>query len=168
MSILSKIVTDEIDQWLTKFPADQAKSVLLPALRFAQEDNSGWLSEEIIKAVADYINVPHIAAFEVATFYTMYDLKPVGKHKVCVCNNISCKLLGSEKLLKHFEEKYGAKPGETTADGQFTLKKVECLGACIDAPVMQIDDRDYYPLLDTQKFDDILEGFANKENTNGK
>lgn len=152
---LSDTVKNEIDKWLTKFPEDQRQSACMYALRMAQEENGGWLTEGLMKAVAEYLGMPEIAVFEVATFYNMYDLKPVGKHKINVCNSISCNLCGSEKVLDYLQKKLNVKPGETTADNKFTLKVVECLAACRNAPAMQVD-KDYYENLTEDKIDQIL------------
>jgi NADH-quinone oxidoreductase subunit E len=151
----------EIDLWLTKYPPDKKRSALLIALRLVQEDNGGWLTTELMDAVADYLELPKTAVYEVATFYKMYDLKPTGRHKISVCNSISCHLNGSGKILEHLEHKLNVKPGETTQDGFCTLKEVECLAACVNAPVMQIDDRDYHENLTFEKVDTILEEIKN-------
>ena len=159
---------DEIDRWLLKYPADQKRSALLIALRLVQEDNGGWLSTELMDAVAEYLELPKAAVYEVATFYKMYDLKPVGRHKIAVCHSISCLLNGSEKILAHLEHRLGIKPGETTADGLFTLKAVECLAACVCAPAMQIDDRCYHENLTPEKVDAILDTMKKAESEDGK
>lgn len=166
--ILSPSVIKEIEVWLKKYPADQRQSVLLPALRFTQEDNKGYLTEELICAVADYIGIPHIAAFEVATFYCMYDLEPVGQHKITVCDNICCKLRDADKIVSHIESRIGVKKGNTSKDGRYTFKTVECMGACVDAPVMQIDDRNYYGKLTPEKVDEILDNIEKQEDKHGK
>lgn len=153
--ILSDKVTAEIDQWLTKFPADQKQSAVLYALRMTQEENGGWLSEPMLHAVAEYLAMPPIAVYEVATFYNMYDLEPVGRHKINVCSSISCMLCGSEKIMSYLQKKLNVKTGETTVDGKFTLKKAECLAACRNAPAMQID-KTYYENLTEEKVDQIL------------
>lgn len=152
---LPKNVCDEIDHWLTKFPAENKQSALLPALTAMQKANQGFLTEELIEAVAAYLEIPSIAAFEAATFYSMYDLKPVGKHKINVCTNVSCMLCGSGEVMKHLKNRLKIEVGETTADGKFTLRGVECLAACVGAPMMQLDD-DYHEKLTPQKIDDIL------------
>lgn len=166
--ILSPSVIKDIDLWLKKYPADQKQSVLLPALRFAQEENKGYLTDELITAVADYIGIPHIAAFEAATFYCMYDLEPVGRHKIIICDNISCKLNGSDKIVSHFESRTGVKKGNISKDGRYSFKTVECMGACVDAPVMQIDDRDYHGNLTPEKVDEILDAIEKQEEKHGK
>ncbi|MBI3777411.1 MAG: NADH-quinone oxidoreductase subunit NuoE [Gammaproteobacteria bacterium] len=145
-----------IDREIAKYPPDQKQAAVMAALRIAQEQNGGWLSVELIEAVAEYLEMPAIAAHEVATFYSMYDLKPVGRHKVCVCTNISCLLNGSSRIMEHLQKKLGVQPGETTAGGKFTLKEVECLGACGGAPMMMVD-KTYYENLTPEKVDEILE-----------
>lgn len=145
----------EIDRWIAKFPADQKRSAVLQALTIVQEQNGGWLTDELMKAVANYLELPHIAVFEIATFYSMYDMEPVGRHKIYLCTNISCLLCGSEKIEAHLKQKLGVGFGETTADGKFTLKEVECLGACRNAPMMQID-KTYYENLTEASVDEIL------------
>lgn len=144
-----------IDQWLAKYPADQKRSAVMAALRIVQEQNNGYLTHELVEAVAIYLDMETIAVFEVATFYSMYEMKPVGKHKICVCTNISCMLCGSDAVMSHLRQKLGIKPGETTADGKFTLKEVECLGACVNAPMMQIGN-EYYEKLTVEKINSIL------------
>ncbi|MHB1320943.1 MAG: NADH-quinone oxidoreductase subunit NuoE [Acidithiobacillus ferrivorans] len=138
----------------TKYPAEQARSALLAALRIAQEEQ-GYLSDALMAYVADLLGLPAIHAYEVATFYTMYDLRPVGRHKLCVCGSVSCFLNGSDTVIKHLSERLGIGLGETTADGLFTLQEVECLGACKDAPMMQVGDR-YYENLTPESLDALL------------
>ena len=146
----------EIDRELSKFPADRRQSALMAALRIAQDEH-GWLSSELIEYVAGVIGVPAVRALEVATFYSMYDLEPVGKHKIEVCTNISCMLRGCDKIVDHLKNKLDVDFGETTEDGKFTLREVECLAACAGAPMMQIG-HDYYEDLTPEKVDQILEG----------
>lgn len=155
MNLLPEPICKEIDQWIAKYPPEQKQSAVLPALTIVQEYNKGWLSEELMQAVADYLEMPKIAVFEVATFYSMFELKPVGRHKICVCTNISCMLRGSEKIVNHLEERLGIGFNETTADGKVTLKEVECLGACANAPVFHLGKR-YYEDLTPEKVDAIL------------
>jgi NADH-quinone oxidoreductase subunit E len=151
---LSADIRAEIDRWVAKYPPDRKSSAVMAALRIVQEKH-GWLTDELIEAVADYLEMPAIAAQEVATFYSMYDLKPVGRHKLCVCTNISCLLNGAERVVEHLERKLGIKAGETTPDGKFTLKEVECLGACVNAPMMQVG-REYHERLTPEKLDELL------------
>ncbi len=154
--LLSEATRKEIDVWVAKYPPEQKQSAVMAALRLAQDQNRGFLTEELMDAVAEYLQMPAIAVYEVATFYSMYELEPVGKHKICVCTNISCMLCGSDTVAGHLSQKLGIKFGETTADGRFTLKEVECLGACVNAPVMQIGDT-YYENLSEEKIDQILD-----------
>ncbi len=146
-----------IDESVAKYPPEQKQSACMPALRVVQEQNGGWLTTELMDAVADYLGMSPIAVYEVATFYSMYEHKPVGQHKLCICTNISCLLRGSEGVVEHLENKLGIKMGEVTEDGKFSLKEVECLGACVGAPMMQID-RVYHENLTPKKIDSILDG----------
>lgn len=152
--MLSPTAHAEIDRELAKYPAERRQSALMAALRIAQDEHR-WLSSELIEYVASVIDVPPVRAYEVATFYSMYELKPVGEHKICVCTNVSCMLRGSEQIVEHLQQKLKIKFGETTEDGKFTLKEVECLAACAGAPMMQID-RDYYENLTPESIDKIL------------
>lgn len=145
-----------IDQWIAKYPADQRQSAVMAALRIVQDQNGGWLTTELLDAVAEYLAMPPIAVYEVATFYSMYELKPVAKTKLCICTNISCQLRGSEAIVEHLEQRLGVKLGGTTEDGRFTLKEVECLGACVNAPVMQVGPK-YYENLTPQSIDAFLD-----------
>lgn len=146
----------DIDHWLAKYPADQKQSAVMAALRIVQDQNGGWLTVELMDAVADYLEMDKIHVYEVATFYSMYEHKPVGKHKICVCTNISCMSCGSGDIVEHLEEKLNIKLGETTEDNQFSLKEVECLGACSGAPMFQISEN-YYENLTPEKIDEILD-----------
>lgn len=148
----------EIDKWIAKFPVEQRQSAVMTALMVAQEENGGWLTNELMDAVADYLQMPNIAVYEVATFYSMYDKTPVGRHKINVCTNISCKLRQSHTVIEHLQARLGIEVGHTTEDGKFTLREVECLGACAGAPMMQID-KEYYENLDAKKIDEILKQF---------
>lgn len=154
--VLSESLKADIDQWAEKFPPDRRQSAVLPALTLVQDANQGYLSSELIDAVADYLNMSRVTAYEVATFYSMYELKPVGKHKIGVCTNISCMLSGCDKIVKHLKDRLKINFGETTTDGQFTLKEVECLGACANAPVIHIGQR-YYEDLTPKEIDKILD-----------
>ena len=155
IDLLSAKARVEIDRWIAKYPPDYKRSAVMAALRIAQDQNGGWLSTDLIEAVAEYLEMPPVEVHEVATFYTMYDLKPVGRHKVCVCTNISCQLRGSGKIMEHLQKKLGVKVGETTPGGKFTLKEVECLGACVGAPMMMVGHT-YYEDLTPEKVDEIL------------
>lgn len=156
MTLLSIELQQQIEQWTQKYPAEQRQSAIIPALLLAQDENGGSLSKDIIEAVADLLGIPPITAFEVAAFYSMYELKPVGRHKICVCTNISCMLSGSDEIVAHLQRKLGIDFGQTTPDGKFTLKEVECLAACKDAPMFQIG-KTYYEKLSPAKVDEILD-----------
>lgn len=147
----------EIDKWVAKFPKDQKQSAILQALMIAQKENDGNLTKELIAEVADYLEMPRIKAYEVATFYSMYSFKKVGKKKICVCTNISCMLRDSDKIVKHLKQKLKIDFNQVTEDGDFSLHEVECLGACVNAPVMQVNE-DYHENLTPQKVDEILYG----------
>jgi len=156
-SILSKHTKQVIDSWLAKFPNDQKQSAVLCALREVQHENNGFLTIELMDAVADYLEMPKIAVYEVASFYSMLETKPVGRHSISVCNNISCMLSGADDLVEYIEKKLGIKTGESTEDGLFYLKQEEeCLAACCGAPMMMIDHV-YYEKLTTEKIDEILD-----------
>ena len=155
--LLSPAIRSEIDTWVAKYPPEWKRSAVMAALQIVQDVNGGWLTTELMDAVADYLEMPPIAVYEVASFYSMYETKPVGRHKICVCTNVSCMVNGSDRVLEHIEGKLGVRLGQTTADGKFTLKEVECLGACGGAPMMQIG-RQYYENLTPEILDSILEG----------
>lgn len=155
-NLLSAESRAEIDKWVAKYPQGQQQSALMSALRIAQEQNGGWLTEALMDSIADYLQLDPIAVYEVATFYSMYELQPVGKHKICVCTNISCQLCGSDDVVAHLKKRLRIGFGETTIDGRFTLKEVECLGACSGAPMLQVG-KDYYENLTPDKLDELLE-----------
>jgi NADH-quinone oxidoreductase subunit E len=154
-TLLSEESRSKIDAWIAKYPPEQKQSAVMGALRIVQEENGGYLTTELMDAVAEYLEMAPIAVYEVATFYSMYELKPVGKHKICVCTNVSCMLCGSDDIVAHLKQKLNIGFGETTADNKFTLKEVECLGACGGAPMMQIGNK-YYENLTSEKIDEIL------------
>ncbi len=148
-------IREHIDQWVLRYPPEQKRSGVFEALRVVQEHNGGHLTKPWMNAVADYLDMPHIAVYEIATFYTLYNLEPVGKHVIQVCSNISCGLNNAKQIIEHFKTTLGINMDETTADGMFTLREVECLGACIAAPVCQIGKK-YYEQLTPAKVDTIL------------
>lgn len=154
--LLSDSVRQEIDGYLKKYPANQRRSALLSALHAVQDHNAGYLNDELIAATADYLQLPRVFAYEVASFYSMYELKPVGKHKISVCTNVSCMLNGCDKLVEHLKTKLGINLGETTADGKITLREVECLAACGGAPAMLVD-KTYHENMTVEKMDALLE-----------
>ena len=143
-----------VEREIAKYPPERKSSAVMAALRIAQAEH-GWLSVPLMDYVAGLLAMRPIQVYEVASFYSMYDLKPVGKHKICVCTNVSCMLCGSDQIVKHLEKRLGIKLGETTPDGRFTLKEVECLAACGGAPMFQIGDS-YYENLTPQKVDELL------------
>ena len=152
-------VRQQIDTWVLKFPAGQAQSAVIPALHILQDNNNGWLSKDLMDKLATYLGMPSISVYEVATFYTMYELEPVGKNKISVCTNISCMLRGSEEIVEHLKQRLGISFGETTDDGLVTLKEVECLGACCGAPMLQLN-RDYHEHLTLEKIDKLVDGLS--------
>lgn len=155
LSLISVQSRVAIDRWVAKYPPDKKSSAVIAALGIVQDANGGWLTTELMDAVAEYLEMEPIAVYEVGTFYTMFELDPVGRNKISVCTNISCMLCGSDQIVAHLEKKLGIKMGETTPDGRFTLKEVECLAACGGAPMFQIG-RQYYENLTPAKIDSIL------------
>jgi NADH-quinone oxidoreductase subunit E len=153
--MLSAEAIEKIEYELKKYPEDQRQAAVMSALRIAQTEN-GWLSPECIVDVAEYLRIPEIAALEVATFYNMYDLEPVGKHKITVCTNISCMLRDSDTIVKHLQDKLGVGFNEVTPDGKFCLKEGECMGACGGAPLMHINNTIMHENLTPEKVDEIL------------
>jgi NADH-quinone oxidoreductase subunit E len=154
--LLSQEAYKKIDRELAKFPADQRQSAVMAALAIAQ-DETGWLPPEVLLDVANYIGMPPIAVQEVATFYNMYNTKPVGKYKISVCTNLPCQLSGGEKAAHYLKEKLGIDYKDTTADGQFTLVEGECMGACGDAPVMLVNNKRMCSFMSNEKIDTLVE-----------
>ncbi len=150
---LSKETTDKIKQLAKKYP--EKRSALLPSLYLIQ-DEFGWLPDPAIRQLAELLDLAPNKIYGVATFYTMFNVEPVGKYHIQVCRNVSCQLMGAKTIIEHLSKKLGIKPGETTPDGKYTLSTVECLGACGSAPVMMINDK-YYENLSEQKVDEILQ-----------
>ncbi|MDX1605459.1 MAG: NAD(P)H-dependent oxidoreductase subunit E [Candidatus Competibacterales bacterium] len=154
---LSAHAREEIDHWVAKFPPEGKRSAVISALRIVQHENGGYLTPELMDAVADYLDMPRIAVYEVGTFYSMLETRPVGRHSISVCTNISCMLRGGYDIRSHIERKLGIKTGESTPDGRFFLKQEEeCLAACAFAPMMQVDHV-YYENLTPEKVDEILD-----------
>ena len=159
--ILSENVRKEIDSIRTKFPYDKSKSSIIESLLVIQHENNGYLSQELIEALARYLNVQKIDVYEVATFYSMFNLKPVGKHTISVCTNVSCMLRNSDQIVEYIEKKLKIKIGESTKDNKFYLKdEMECLAACNGAPMMQVNHINYENLT-FEKIDQILDGIKN-------
>jgi len=154
---LSQHVRAEIDHWVAKFPPGRQRSAVIAGLRAAQHENNGFLTTELMNAVAEYLGLPPVQVYEVATFYSMFETKPCGRHHVSVCTNISCMLCGGEEILAHVEKKLGIKVGESTPDGRVFLKQEEeCLAACVGAPMMMVDHV-YHEQLTPAKVDEILD-----------
>jgi NADH-quinone oxidoreductase subunit E len=156
--ILSKHVIEEIDRWTARFPDDQRRSAVIGALHAVQHENEGYLTAELMNGVADYLNMPTIQVYEVATFYSMFQTRPVGRHNVAICTNVSCMLRGADDIVASVEKKLGIKLGESTEDGRIYLKREEeCLAACCGAPMMMVD-HDYHEDLTAEKANEILDG----------
>jgi NADH-quinone oxidoreductase subunit E len=155
--ILSEHARHEIDHWLAKFPADQKRSAVLAALREVQHENGGYLTVELMDAVASYLHLEAMDVYEVASFYSMFETKPVGRHSISVCTNISCMLRGADDIVAHVERRLGVKLGHSTPDGRFYLKpEEECLAGCCGAPMMQVDHV-YHEHLTPERVDQILD-----------
>ena len=160
--LLTSETKEEMDHWLSKFPMGKQRSAIIGSLHAAQHQNSGFLTSELMDAVADYLDVPKIHVYEVASFYSMFQTKKVGKHEISVCTNISCMLRGSDEILSHIENKLSIKVGESTTDGKIFLKKEEeCLAACTGAPMMMVDHI-YIENLDIEKVDEVINKLTNK------
>ena len=153
--MLSPAALKKIDRELTKYPADQRQSAVMAALAIAQGEK-GYLTPEVMAFVASYLGMPPIAVEEVASFYTMYDTRPVGKYKLCLCTNLPCALQGANAAAQHLKHKLGIGFNETTADGTFTLKEGECMGACGDAPVVLVNNKRMLCAMTPAKLDDFL------------
>jgi len=156
-TVLSAHSMAEIEDWLSRFPDDQKQSAVLGALSVAQHQNNGWLSTELLDAVAARLEMSPIAVYEVASFYSMFVTEPVGRHCIAICTNISCMLMGSDTIVEHIEKKYDIKLGESTSDGRIYLKvEEECLAACSGGPMMQVNHV-YHTNLTPEKVDEILD-----------
>ncbi|HED33402.1 MAG TPA: NADH-quinone oxidoreductase subunit E [Gammaproteobacteria bacterium] len=155
--ILTPHTLEEIAEWESRYPPEQKKSALLAALRAAQHQNNGYLTTALMDAVAQRLELSKIEVYEVASFYSMYELSPVAKHNVAVCTNVCCMLMGSDTIVSHLEKKLNIKLGESTADGRIYLKvEEECLAACAGGPMMQVDHK-YYTELTPEKVDKIID-----------
>ena len=155
---LSPHVREEIERWKARFPEEQQRSAVIGALHAVQHENEGFLTAELMNDVADYLNLPTIQVYEVATFYSMFQTKPVGRHNVAICTNVACMLRGADDIVEHVEKKLGIKTGESTEDGRIYLKREEeCLAACCGAPMMMVDHK-YHENLTKEKVDELLDG----------
>lgn len=156
-ALLNEHTRHEIDEWVARFPEGKQRSAVLSALRFAQEQNQGFLTPDLMDAVAEYLKLPSIQVYEVASFYSMFETHPCGRHHVSVCTNIACMLNGSDRIVEYVEKKLGIKTGESTPDGRIFLKQEEeCLAACTGAPMMMVDHI-YHEHLTPSKVDEVLD-----------
>ncbi len=157
---LSEHVRNEIDHWKARFPVGRQRSAVLSALHAVQHENNGYLTVEQLNAVAEYLELPTIQVYEVATFYSMFQTQKVGRHEVAICTNISCMLRGADDIVAHVENKLATNLGESTADGRIFLKREEeCIAACCGAPAMMVDHK-YYENLTNEQVDEILDGLT--------
>lgn len=157
-AVLPEHVREELDKWIPRFPEGRQRSAIIAGLRAAQHENDGYLTQPLMDAVADYLDLPSIQVYEVATFYSMFETRQVGRHSVSVCTNVSCMLRGAEDIVAHIEQRLGIKTGQSTADGRIFLKhEEECLAACCGAPMMMVDHK-YFENLTPQDVDEILDG----------
>jgi NADH-quinone oxidoreductase subunit E len=157
--MLSDDALRRIDREVAKYPADQKQSAVMSALAIAQDEH-GWLSAEVIDAVARYLGMPTIAVYEVASFYSMYNLKPAGRFKLTICTNLPCALQGATAAAQHLKQRLGIGFGETTGDGKFTLKEGECMGACGDAPVLLVNNKRMATFMNPPELDGLLDELA--------
>ncbi|HET6724870.1 MAG TPA: NADH-quinone oxidoreductase subunit NuoE [Gammaproteobacteria bacterium] len=157
LDLLSSHAREEIDHWVAQHPKGKQRSAVIAALRVVQHENGGWLTDNLMDAVAEYLDLEPIKVYEVATFYSMFELQPVGRHSISVCTNVSCLLRGANDIVGHIENKLGIKTGESTPDGRIYLKcEEECLAACAGAPMMMVDHK-YYENLEPGQVDKILD-----------
>jgi NADH-quinone oxidoreductase subunit E len=154
-SLLSEDVRNSISDWIKRYPSDEKRSGVFEALRLAQEQNGGSLTTNLMDAVADFLGMPRIAVYEVATFYSMYYLNPVGQHVINICTNISCSMNGADEIVAWLKKRLGVDFNEITPDGKFMLKEVECLGACVAPPVGYVGKK-YYENLTPEKLEKML------------
>jgi len=153
--MLSEQIQAKINRELKKYPADQKQSAVMSALRFVQ-DEKGWIAADDMADVAAYLGMPQMAVYEVATFYHMYNLKPMGKHTLTVCTNLSCQLMGANETMDYLKGRLGIGVGEVTADGKFGLREAECMGACVEAPLLLVNNKRMCSRLSPEKIDQIL------------
>lgn len=160
--MLSEQVQTLINRELKKYPADQKQSAVMSALRFVQ-DEKGWIATEDMADIAGYLGMPQMSVYEVATFYHMYNLKPMGKHTLTVCTNLSCQLMGVNETMAYIQKKLGIGVGEVTADGKFGLREGECMGACVDAPLLTVNNKRMCGHLTSEKIDQLLAELLSSE-----
>ena len=153
--MLTEQIQTKINRELKKYPADQKQSAVMSALRFVQ-DEKGWIAADDMADIAVFLGMPQIAVYEVATFYHMYNLKPMGRHTLTVCTNLSCQLVGANETMSYIESKLGIGVGEVTADGKFGLRHGECMGACGDAPLLTVNNKRMCSFLSKEKIDQLL------------
>ena len=163
MFVFSDAAKKEIDHWVAKYPQGKQQSAVVAALFVAQRQNGNWLSDAAMEAVAEYLQLPKIVVFEAATFYDLFNLKPIGKHKISVCTNVSCQLRGSDELVQCLKSRLGIALGETTPDGLFTLRETECMAACVGAPMCQIDDKHYHENLTPKTLLQLVDALVAEE-----
>ena len=156
LDLISPEVKNNMERILKHFPIDQKRSGVVEMLLQLQKQNGGYLTQDLMLATAEYLGLPPIQVYEIATFYDMYELQFIGKHKISICTNVSCMLAGSDEIVKQFEKRLGIKMGETTKDGCFTLREVECLASCASAPVCQVDDAQYVENLNPETVDQLI------------
>jgi NADH-quinone oxidoreductase subunit E len=157
VKLLSEATRHEIDHWVAKFPPGRQRSACISALRAVQHQNDGYLTQDLMEAVAEYLKLPPVQVYEVASFYSMFELHPCGRHHVSICTNISCMLCGGEEMVAYVEKKLGIKLGESTPDGRIFLKQEEeCLAACTGAPMMMVDHV-FHENLTPEKIDKVLD-----------
>ena len=162
-TLLTESIKGKIDTWVAKFPIGKQRSAIIGSLHAVQEHNQGYLTPELMDAVADYLDLPRIYVYEVATFYSMFQTEPVGRNEIAICTNVSCMLSGSDVIVQHIEDRLNIKLGESTKDGNIFLKKEEeCLAACTGAPMMMVNHQ-YIENLDIEKVNEILEKLENNK-----
>ena len=157
LDLISDAVKKDLERCLEKYPEDKKRSAVVETLLQLQKQNGGYLTEDLMLAAAEFLNLQPIQVYEIATFYDMYELKLIGKHKISICTNVSCMLAGSDQVVAQFEKRLGIKLGESTEDGLFTLREVECLASCVDAPVCQVDNERYIENLNAEKVDALID-----------
>lgn len=156
-AVFSKKIVEKLEWWLAKYPKDQRQSAVIPGLHLLQDENEGYLTVELMDQLAEYLDMPKVAVYEVSKFYGMYEHEKIGKHKLNICTNIACMLRGSKEIIKHIENKLDIKMGQSTHDGKFTLRAVECQGACCGAPMLEVG-KQFHENLTIEKVDKLLEG----------